>query len=247
MLNIKNTNLSEAINQIENAMLKTIIIEDNDVQRNLLCSYAEQLNEIELVGEFSDVNEALVLLQSREIVLIILDVELPTTSGVEFLENYQPDAHVILVSSSEKYAVNGFQLNVDDYLLKPVSFSRFSQAIKKVMARMEGSKSKSLPFLFIKDRGVFNKVLIDEILYVQSASEYVSIHTKDKRVILYSSMDGILSKLNSRFMRIHRSSIVNLDKIDKIDGNTVDVNGNQLFISKTYHDGLMQSLGLKVR
>lgn len=228
-------------------MLKTIIIEDNHVQRNLLCSFAEQLNDIELVGEFSDVNEAVVLLQDHHIDLIILDVELPSTTGVEFLENYQPDAHIILVSSSEKYAINGFQLNVDDYLLKPVSFSRFSQAAKKVLDRMDGSRPKNLPFLFIKDRGVFNKVLIDEILYVQSASEYVTIHTKDKRVIMYSSMDGILSKLNSRFMRIHRSSIVNLDKIDKIDGNMVEVNGHQLAISKTYHDGLMHSLGLKVK
>jgi DNA-binding LytR/AlgR family response regulator len=228
-------------------MLKTIIIEDNHVQRNLLCSYAEQLNDIELVGEFSDVNEAVVFLQGHHTDLIILDVELPSTTGVEFLENYQPNAHIILVSSSEKYAINGYQLNVDDYLLKPVSFSRFSQAVKKVMDRMEGSRSKSLPFLFIKDRGVFNKVLIDEILYVQSASEYVTIHTKEKRVIMYSSMDGILSKLNLRFMRIHRSSIVNLDKIDKIDGNTVEVNGHQLVISKTYHDGLMHSLGLKVK
>lgn len=228
-------------------MLKTIIIEDNDVQRNLLCSYAEQLNEIDLVGEFPDVNDAVNLLQSGKIDLIILDVELPSTSGVEFLESYQPNAHVILVSGSEKYAINGFQLNVDDYLLKPVSFSRFSQAIKKVLTRMEGTRSKALPFLFIKDRGVFNKVLIDDIIYIQSASEYVTIHTKDKRVVLYSSMDGILSKLNSRFMRIHRSSIVNLDKIDRIDGNMVEVNGHQLVISKTYHDDLMHSLGLKVK
>jgi DNA-binding LytR/AlgR family response regulator len=228
-------------------MLKTIIIEDNDVQRNLLCSYAEQLNSIELIGDFTDVSEAMNLLQSKNVDLILLDVELPSTSGVEFLENYQSDAHVILVSSSEKYAINGFQLNVDDYLLKPVSFSRFSQAIKKVTDRMEGTNSKTLPFLFIKDRGVFNKVLIDEIIYIQSASEYVTIHTKEKRVVLYSSMDGILSKLNSRFMRIHRSSIVNLDKIDRIDGNTVEVNGHQLAISKTYHDDLMHSLGLKVK
>jgi DNA-binding LytR/AlgR family response regulator len=205
------------------------------------------LTEIDLLADFSNVDDAVSFLQSRQIDLIILDVELPTTNGVEFLETYHPDAHVILVSSSEKYAISGYNYNVVDYLLKPVSFTRFSMGIKKVNDRIKNRESEKVPFLFIKDRGVFCKVLIADILYIQSASEYVTIHTKERRIIMYSSMDGILSKLNNRFMRIHRSSIVNLDKIDRIDGNTVEVNGHQLAISKTYHDELMQTLGLKVK
>ncbi|MEY3237112.1 MAG: hypothetical protein RI883_1213 [Bacteroidota bacterium] len=228
-------------------MLKTIIIEDDPIQLSLLSNYVDEMLDLQLVGKFYKVEDAIKFNLKESVDLIILDVELPLTSGVEFLEIYKPEAHVILISSSEKYAINGYQHCVDDYLLKPISFPRFSVSINRLINKLNKENLSYKPFLFIKDKGVYTKVLIDDILYIQSASEYVTIYTKERRIILYSSMDSILSKLNNRFIRIHRSSIVNLDKIDKIEGNTVEVNGSFIAISKTYHDSFMTSMGLKMK
>lgn len=227
--------------------MKCIIIDDDAVQRHLLTEYAKQFENLEIVGEFSSTSEAVNFMDNAQVDLIILDVEMPMMTGVEFLENYQPNAHVILISSSERYAINGFHHEVDDYLLKPITFARFSKAIHKIGERIKTSKEGSQNFLFIKDKGIFQKVLIDDILYIQSASEYVTIYTDKKRIMLYSSMDGILAKLTSRFLRVHRSYIVNLDKIERVNGNMVEINGHSINISKTYHDNLMNALGLKVK
>ena len=102
-------------------------------------------------------------------------------------------------------------------------------------------------FLFIKDKGVYQKILIPEIQYIQSSSEYVTIHTKVKRIMLYSSMDNMLSKLPSNFKRVHRSYIVNVDAIEKVNGNSLEVNKQLISVSKTYHEDIMNELGIKMK
>ena len=227
--------------------MKSIIIDDDAVVRELLAQYIEESPELKLAGQFSNVKEALHFLTKEKADLIFLDVEMPEMNGIEFLEEFKPDAEIVLISSNDKYAVNGFNLEVSDYLLKPISFARFNRCITRLSQKNLGNDTAKHDFLFIKDKGVYQKILIPEIQYIQSSSEYVTIHTKVKRIMLYSSMDNMLSKLPSNFKRVHRSYIVNVDAIEKVNGNSLEVNKQLISVSKTYHEDIMNELGIKMK
>jgi DNA-binding LytR/AlgR family response regulator len=225
--------------------MNCVIIDDDTVSRKILADFSEENPDLELVKEFGTIQDALPYLNSNEVDLIFLDIELPDMSGIEFLEEFRPNSRIVLISGHEKYAIDGFNLEVSDYLLKPFSKIRFTKCIQKLT-----TKSKLEPkndFLFIKDKGVYQKILIPEIQYIQSSSEYVTIHTKQKRIMLYSSMDGILNKLPSNFKRVHRSYIVNVDAIEKVNGNSLEVNKQFISVSKTYHESIMSELGIKMK
>jgi len=227
--------------------MKSIIIDDDAVVRELLAQYIEETPELKLAGQFSTVKEALHFLTKEKADLIFLDVEMPEMNGIDFLEEFKPDAEIVLISSNDKYAVNGFNLEVSDYLLKPISFARFNRCITRLNQKNLGNDTAKHDFLFIKDKGVYQKILIPEIQYIQSSSEYVTIHTKVKRIMLYSSMDNMLSKLPSNFKRVHRSYIVNVDAIEKVNGNSLEVNKQLISVSKTYHEDIMNELGIKMK
>ena len=227
--------------------MKSIIIDDDAVVRELLAQYIEESPELKLAGQFSTIKEALHFLTKEKADLIFLDVEMPEMNGIEFLEEFKPDAEIVLISSNDKYAVNGFNLEVSDYLLKPISFARFNRCITRLSQKNLGNDTAKHDFLFIKDKGVYQKILIPEIQYIQSSSEYVTIHTKVKRIMLYSSMDNMLSKLPSNFKRVHRSYIVNVDAIEKVNGNSLEVNKQLISVSKTYHEDIMNELGIKMK
>lgn len=229
--------------------MKCIIIDDDPFQRHLLSQYIEQVESLDLAGEFDSAIAAVKYLQQHSADMIFLDVEMPGMNGVEFIEQFKPQGDIILISSEEKYAINGFNLEVADYLLKPISFARFNRSVSRVLTKNSNDPiiEETSNFLFIKDKGIYQKVQISEILYIQSSSEYVTIYTKNKRTMLYSSMDGILKKLPSNFIRVHRSYIVNLNAIERVNGNTVEINNQSINVSKTYHNALMSNLGLKVK
>lgn len=234
---------------MSNQIMKSIIIDDDLFQRHLLSEYINHLDQIELVNEFDNAKDAMAFLGNNSVDLIFLDILLPEMSGMEFLEVFKPDAKIVLISSDDKFAVDGFNSEVEDYLLKPISFARFCRAIHKITSRtsQKSYANDSANFLFIKDKGVYQKILIPDILYIQSSSEYVTIYTGARRIMLYSSMDGILRKLPDNFLRIHRSYIVNLNSIERVNGNTVEINNQSINVSKTYHESLMNSLGLKIQ
>lgn len=229
--------------------MNCIIIDDDPFQRHLLSQYVDQTEKLKLVAEFDTAIKSINYIVNNEVDIIFLDVELPEMNGLEFLEQFRPDSEIILISSTEKYAIDGFHQDVTDYLLKPISFARFTRSVNKVFANFSAEEEttdiKNSEFLFVKDKGVYHKLQFSDIMYIQSSSEYVMIHTKAKRIMLYSSMDGILKKLPANFMRVHRSFIVNLNAIERVNGNTVEINNQSINISKTYHSDLMNSLGLK--
>jgi DNA-binding LytR/AlgR family response regulator len=227
--------------------MKSIIIDDDAVVRELLAQYIEETPELKLAGQFSTVKEALHFLTKEKVDLIFLDVEMPEMNGIDFLEEFKPDAEIVLISSNDKFEVNGFNLEVSDYLLKPISFARFNRCITRLSQKNLANDTAKHDFLFIKDKGVYQKILIPEIQYIQSSSEYVTIHTKVKRIMLYSSMDNMLSKLPSNFKRVHRSYIVNVDAIEKVNGNSLEVNKQLISVSKTYHEDIMNELGIKMK
>jgi two-component system LytT family response regulator len=229
--------------------MKCLIIDDDSFQRHLLSQYIDQVESLDLIGEFDSAIPAVKFLEHQNADLIFLDVEMPGMNGVEFLEQFKPKGDIILISSEEKYAINGYNLEVADYLLKPISFARFNRSVSRVSSKSTNETviEETSNFLFIKDKGIYQKVQISDIQYIQSSSEYVTIYTKAKRTMLYSSMDGILKKLPGNFIRVHRSYIVNLNAIERVNGNTVEINNQSINVSKTYHNELMSNLGLKVK
>lgn len=223
--------------------LNCIIIEDNKAIQHLLSSYIQETKNLNLLDIFENPVEVLQSPLNSEVDVIFLDIEMPKMSGIEFLQQSDINAHVIITTSNKDYAIHGYENNAIDFLLKPISYSRFLKAINKVWVANSNVK-KANKYLFIKSNKDYVKIEISDILWIQSASEYVLIYTSQGKHMVYSNMKDILSKLNSNFMQVHRSYIIALDKVEKISKNHVTINGNVISVSKTYSKKLMSTLGI---
>jgi len=210
------------------------IIEDDKIQQKLLLNHISKIGNLNVIGIFDSALDLKEKILNDQPDLIFLDIELPEMSGVEFLnETFLPEkTKVIMVTSSKDYALDGYENDVVDYLLKPVSFERFEKSLDKV------NKLKKIAtineYLFVRSNGADVKLFFKDILWVQSASEYVIIHTINGKHMVYSNMNSILKKLSNKFIRVHRSNIVNIEKIDKIHGNMIEIDKTLIKVSKSY-------------
>ena len=189
--------------------MNCLVIEDNIVQEQLLVNHINDTNSLNLLGSYPDCKSALKKMANSDIDILFLDVEMPHMNGLEFLEqcDLNEKTHVILTTANPKYALQAFDRGVTDFLLKPITYNRFTKAIDRVIKDVKKIYSKK-EFMFIKSRGAFIKLLFQDISWIQSSSEYVVIHTQQKKYMVYSSMASILDKLPSTFVRVHRSNIV---------------------------------------
>jgi DNA-binding LytR/AlgR family response regulator len=210
------------------------VIEDDKIQQHILLNHISKIENIHVVGVFEDVIniEEKILVDQPD--LIFLDVELPGISGVEFLKKASLPCHtkVVMVTSSKDYALDGYENDVLDYLLKPVSIDRFKKAVNKFIEWKKIDSDKG--FLYVRSNGADVKLFYQDILRVKAASEYIIIYTKNGKCIVYSTMSSIMEKLTDGFIRIHRSHIVSVDKIEKINSNSVEINGEIIRVSKSY-------------
>ena len=172
---------------------------------------------------------------------------MPFLNGFEFLKGIQKKPQIILVTSKEKYAVESYEYNINDYLLKPVSYARFLQAVNKVKKSLDDTNNRQ-PIgkeLFVRVNSVIEKIKVDHILYIEAAVDYVEIFTSAEKFLVNTSMHKIIDKLpKDDFIRVHRSFIVRIDKINKIDGNLIEINNKLIRISKSYKDEVMRSINL---
>jgi DNA-binding LytR/AlgR family response regulator len=210
------------------------VIEDDKIQQHILLNHISKIENINVVGVFEDVIniEEKILVDQPD--LIFLDVELPGISGVEFLKKASLPCHtkVVMVTSSKNYALDGYENDVLDYLLKPVSVDRFKKAVNKFIEWKKIDSDKG--FLYVRSNGADVKLFYQDILRVKAASEYIIIYTTNGKCIVYSTMSSIMEKLTDGFIRIHRSHIVSVDKIEKINSNSVEINGEIIRVSKSY-------------
>ncbi|PCI96377.1 MAG: hypothetical protein COB15_10440 [Flavobacteriales bacterium] len=225
--------------------MNCIVIEDNIVQEQLIVSHINETRTLNLLGSYPNCESAIIKMNTSKVDILFLDIEVPGMNGLEFLEKYnlQKDTHVIITTAKSKYAIKAFDNGVTDYLLKPISYNRFTKAIKKVIGKSIIESIKK-DFMFIKSKGSFIKLLFQDIVWIRSSCEYVIIYTINKKYMIYSSMNKIMEKLPSSFIRIHRSNIVSIDKIDRIDGDSLELDGQMVKISKTYKNDLMSKLGI---
>jgi len=221
--------------------IKCIIVEDEPLATKILSDYISQVPFLELQGAFKDAILATDFLRNNNIDLIFLDIHLPKLKGMAFLKTLTNPPAVIVTTAYHQYAVEGFNLNVTDYLLKPFEFERFLVAVNKVKAA-QGEKQKTIEsnekdFIFLNVQKKKVKILFSEIVYIESQREYIKIITTKKEYISKMSTHEIESLLPSNlFKRIHRSFIISLSKIESYTAEDVQVNGVSIPIGRGYRD-----------
>lgn len=229
--------------------LKCLIIDDEPIARKLLQEYIEETDFLELVGTAVNPLKATGLLSSTPIDLIFLDINMPKMSGMEFLRSVPNLPMVIMTTAYGQYALDGFELAVVDYLVKPFSLERFLKATQKAFELKQLKDNKAAPanaeadHFFIKCDGRLEKVIYNDLLYVEAMANYVILNTTTDKLIAYLTIKGILEKLPApQFMQVHKSYVVNTNRINTIDGNTLHLGDARITMSASYADGVMGHL-----
>lgn len=218
---------------MEIEQLKSVIIEDSETHRNLLRQLIEKHPDLILTGCYRSGIEAKNSQCEFDADLIILDVEMPLINGFDLLESFDEKPHIIMVSGIADYALKAFDYNVTDYLLKPIQTNRFNMAIEKVLRNTQASIAKENPHIFVRSN--FRKVRVDykDILWVEALGDYVKLVTEKKNILVLTSMKAFELRLpDNQFIRIHKSYIINLKRIEKFNNTVVEVHGKQMPISR---------------
>jgi DNA-binding LytR/AlgR family response regulator len=222
-----------------------VIIEDLKVAADYLTRCCDKCDKLNVKGYFPEVKSALEFLNKNTVDLLFLDVEMPGATGFELLDNIAYKPKVILTTSKEEYAYNAFQYNVADFLKKPFTYARFLEAVEKVSTPQNTSPSSPAPgnHIFIKSDGKLVRLNNEDILFIESMGDYVKFVTRDKKYVTYNSIKNLEEKINKDyFMKVHRSYIINLLKIDDIRENDLFINGIEIPISKTLRADVLKRL-----
>ena len=230
---------------------KCIIVEDEPLAAEVLQDYIRQVPFLKLIKTCSDAIYAMETLKEEKIDLVFLDIHLPKLKGLDFIKSLTNPPHIIITSAYHEYALEGHELNVLDYLLKPIEFKRFLKAVNRLSAVQEhtedvSQKPSEREYLFFNVSKKKVKIFLDEILYIESLKEYIRVCTRQKTIITkfqLGEIEDILSKNN--FLRVHRSFIVAKDKIDAFTATDVEVSGKQLPIGRSYKDVVQTALDNK--
>lgn len=223
--------------------LKCVIIDDEPLAINVIRNYIAEIDTLEVTATFNSAVQAGEYLQENPVDLLFLDINLPMLSGLNLLKDFNIEPKVILITAHEQYALEGYELDVTDYLLKPVAFPRFVKAVNKAKELIEKDRSKeSAPsygdrsFRFIKiDKKKLQKIYLDEIIVVESLKDYIRIITEKGRYIVHQTLSSFTEELpENQFIRIHRSVTVSLEKIEALEGNSVEIGGKRYTIGRSY-------------
>lgn len=231
-------------------MINCLIIDDEPFARELLEGYVAQLPSLNLIASCEHVFEALEILQKQRIDLLFSDINMPQVNGIEFLRSLPNPPYVIFVTASPHYALEGFELDALDYVVKPVSFPRFLKAVNKAVSLVDSKPVVAAPtpqFLFVKEGNSLQRVLFEEIYYIEGLRDYIRIVLHNRFVVTYLRMSRIEDQLPAaQFIRIQKSYIVRLDAIKAITGNEVELYDlpEKLPIGKQYKDLLLGQFGL---
>jgi len=227
-------------------ILRCLVIDDEELARKLLEQYISRIPELQMVAECPDPLAALPYLNSGKADLIFLDIQMPELTGIEFLKSQADLPPVIFTTAYPQYALEGYSLNVLDYLVKPIRFERFLQAVQKARARIASQpESLSQPaakdYLLVKASHKIHKLPLKDILYIKGMQEYVAFHTRQERIISLNSLRKLEEELpKDQFLRVHKSYIVSLAAIRTLEGNQLDLGTEKIPIGSSYRDELMQ-------
>ena len=223
--------------------LRTIAIDDEPLALHLVSDYIDKTPFLELLGAFDNPLDVLDFLSTQAVDLIFVDIQMPDLTGIEFARSLENSPKIVFTTAYEKYAVEGFKLNAIDYLLKPFSYEEFLKAAQKArkQAELEANALPSIEansqFLFLKSEYKIRRINFNDILYIEGLKDYIKVYTKgeEKPVLSLNSMKSLEQKLpENKFMRVHRSFIVNLDRIDTIERSRIIFGKTYIPVSDQY-------------
>jgi two-component system, LytTR family, response regulator len=228
--------------------LKCIIVDDEPPATRILENYIGKVSFLEKTAVFNDALKALEFLNTHSVDVIFLDIQMPQLTGLQLSRIISKEIKVIFTTAYPDFALEGFELNAVDYLLKPIAFERFYQAVSKLNGDPKTevvSDNQSAEFIFIKTDGKnkFVKLFLDEILYVESLQNYVCIHTCNQQIITHSSLKNVVESLPEKgFVQIHKSYVVALKHIESTDNFSVFTKGKELPIGATFKDAFFEKI-----
>jgi len=219
-----------------------LIVDDDTTSRKVIEAFVEQADDLDLSGSFGDPKEALTFLKANAVDVLFVDVEMPEMSGLDMVDSMQGNPAVIFITGKEEYAVEAFNKDAVDYLVKPVKYDRFLKSLEKIQLPDPVSDTK---FIFVKSGSVLVKLDIHDIDYVESIGDYIGVHVANKRYVVHTTMKEAENKLpKNEFCRIHRSFIINFNRIEQIEENTVAIVDKVLPISRTYRKNLLSRMNM---
>lgn len=235
--------------------IKCLVVDDEPLARKGIAGYVEQTPFLELMGACKSAVEANQVLHREQIDLLFLDIQMPDLTGTEFMRSLENPPAVIFTTAYRDYAIEGFELNALDYLVKPISFQRFLKAANKAQSHFEMLRQNQpkpateIPptagpeYFFIKSDGQFIKIKLADVLYFESEKDYVFIHTEQKRYLTLLSLKQLEKELPiDKFLRVHRSYFVALDKIEMVDGSNLIIKGKEIPVSRSLQDTIFNTL-----
>ncbi len=231
---------------MKNSVLKTIVIDDSTVQRAAVIKHVENHPDLHLTGEYHNGINARKILMENETDLIFLDVEMPVLDGFQLLESLDHRPQIIIITSNPDYALQAFDYNVTDYLLKPIAKERFNESVKRAVNNHTANLESSIEgeHIYVNSNLKKIKVFVNDVNWVEGFGDYVKIVTNDKNgILVLSTMKNFIKKLpEDKFLRIHKSYIVNLEKVEKFNTALVEIKGTQLPLSRHKKDQLEEAL-----
>lgn len=233
---------------------RCLIVDDEPLARELIRSHIQKLENFEITAECDNAMKAMDALRKHTVDLMFLDIKMPQMTGIDFLKTLKRPPKVIITTAFSQYALDGFELDVVDYLMKPVTFERFFKSVNKYFqsgqsgnVEIEGGNSTSEEaFIYVKENKKIIKIYLREIHFIEGLNEYIRIHTDNRRVVVKSSLLGIENKLPSeQFIRIHKSYIVSIPRIRAFSATTIELENAKLRIGRNYKNQVFSALHYK--
>jgi len=227
-------------------MINCLVVDDEPIARDGIKEYIGQIDYLCLVAECKNASEAAGLLHKNKIDLIFLDIQMPKLTGIEFIRALSEPPLIIFTTAYQQYAIEGFELDVIDYLLKPISFARFLKSVEKAQSYLkvkEHNHNIINEFFFLKCNGKIEKICVSDVIYIEAMANYVIVYTQQKKYITYVTFSGICKRLpDDLFMRIHKSYLVAVSAIKTISGDEVITSLARLPLSKSYKEKVMNKI-----
>ncbi len=235
--------------------VKCLIVDDEPMARDVIRRYIEQLPSLCIAGEFGNAIDATLFLQQHPVDMIFLDIQMPHLSGTDFVRSLRNVPKIIFTTAHKEYAHEGFDLDVIDYILKPIRFDRFLRAVNKAFPQQQhetevgtsvGAYENKFasPFIYLRVDRKMSKILLDDVLYLESDKDYVKVVTAKATIISRLTISSVEAMLpENRFFRIHRSYIVSLDKVKSFTNDIVEIGNKELPIGKLYRNGFLKLHG----
>ncbi len=217
--------------------ISCLIVDDEPIARDIIRQFVEDTPGLTVDSECSNALELMEVLKNRSVDVIFLDINMPKLTGIEFLRTQQLNSKVILTTAFPEFALDGYELNVVDYLLKPIAFPRFLQAIDKVKQEVHVRKEFNIT---VKSDGKSYRINVRDILWVESKGDYLMIHTSHQRFVVYMTMKKFLEKTDTQLQRVHKSFSVSLSAIKYVEGNIIFLENKDIPIGASYKEGFLE-------